>query len=76
MTLIDRKMKLVRIVLSKLEKQPRRWTELLKLTLIDCGTPDTFKSIITFLLKHNYVERPERGLYQITQKGRDFLKTL
>jgi len=31
---------------------------------------------LEWLLKHGYIERPERGLYRITEKGLRFLETL
>ena len=76
MSLLEEKLKLAKIVLSKLEDGPKRWTELLKLTLAECGTPHKFQSILDFLLEKGYVDRPERGLYRITDKGRQFLQAL
>ena len=63
-------------ITGNLKDEPRRWTELLELTLRDRGTPETFRSILYFLMEHNYVERPKRGVYQITEKGLRYLNLL
>ena len=33
------------------------------------------QAIIEWLLKHGFIERPERGVYNITEKGRTLLKS-
>ena len=76
MSLLEEKLKLAKIVLSKLKDGPKRWTELLKLTLAECGTPHKFQAILEFLLEKGYITRPERGLYVITKKGINFLHAL
>ena len=72
----ERRLRLARVVLSKLEPEPMRWTNLLKATLRDCGTPRTYEGVVKWLKNNGYIERPSRGLYKITQKGKDFLKSL
>ena len=75
MKTFNRKIELAKIVLSKLaDGEPKRWTQLLKDTLRNCGTPHTFESIIAFLLKRKFIEKTERGVYRITVKGKKFLE--
>jgi len=74
---LKRKIELAKIVLSKLvDQNPQRWTALMKMTMRNCGTPNTFRSIMLFLRENGYIEKLGRGTYRITEKGRDFLKAI
>jgi len=73
---LDEQLRVARLVLEKLRDGPLRWTPLMKATLSSSGTPSTFRSTIYWLIEHDYVERPERGVYCITQKGRHLLEAL
>jgi len=53
-----------------------RWTPLVKATIEKSPSPWKVQTILEWLLQHGYIERPERGLYRITDKGIQFLKTL
>jgi len=64
------------IVLQKLKGGPMRWTPLVKSILQESPSPWKAQTIIEWLLKHGYIERPEKGLYRITEKGLRFLETL
>jgi len=73
--------RLARIILSCLEKRGRiSRTDLLKLTLRQCGTPQKFNSIFQYLNRRGWVEKlgppKSRAPYQITEKGRKFLELL
>lgn len=78
MSLLEEKILLAKTVLSLLKKEggSMRWTPLLKSTLRQGGTPHTFQSIMSFLMKEGYVERANRGVYTITVKGTSFLELL
>lgn len=70
--------RLAKIILSCLERRGRvRRTDLLKLTLRQCGTPRKFDSIFEYLRRHGWVEKlgppRSRAPYRITEKGRKFL---
>ena len=73
---LNKQLKVAGIVLKLLNKEDMRWTSLTKAVLVESPTPWKVQSILRWLLKQGYVERPERGLYRITKKGIEFLKTL
>jgi len=52
------------------------WTPLVNATIEESPSPWKAQTILEWLLKHDCIERPERGLYRITEKGLQFLKTL
>lgn len=75
--ILERRLHLGRIILEKLiEKKEMRWTSLMKATMKHCGTPHTYGTIMEWLLKNEYIERPKRGLYRITDKGKELLKSI
>jgi len=74
--MFEERLRIAGVVLKHLRGTPKRYTELLKLTLSDSATPGSFRSAIKWLLENGYVERPQRGTYQITEKGRAFLSAL
>jgi len=77
MKTFGRRMALAKSVLSKLaDTESMRWVALVKEVLRNGGTPHTFQSILQFLLDNEYVTRRERGVYEITKKGRDFLEVI
>jgi len=72
---------LVRIILSCLDKRGNLCrTDLLKLTLRQCGTPRRFEGLFTYLRRKGYVEKlgpaGSRAPYKITEKGKTFLEAL
>ena len=73
---LDEKLRVARIVLQKLRDGPMRWTPLTKAILRESMTPWKAQSILDWLRRRGYVERPQRGVYRITEKGRRFLDTL
>ena len=72
----DLNLKCAKIILRRLEHEEERWTPLMKAVLKDSPTPWRAQSILTWLLKQGYVERPRRGVYHITDKGRKLLETI
>jgi len=40
------------------------------------STPWVVQSTLYWLLREGYIERPDRGLYRITEKGKIFLDVL
>lgn len=73
---LDEKLSVARFVLQRLRDGPMRWTPLTKAILREPSTPWKAQSILEWLLRRGYVERPERGVYRITEKGMRFLETL
>jgi DNA-binding HxlR family transcriptional regulator len=74
--MFEERIKAAGVVLKHLRRGPKRYTELLKLTLGDGSTPGTFRSTVQWLLDQGYMERPQRGTYQITEKGRTLLSAI
>jgi predicted transcriptional regulator len=70
------RLKTTRIILEALAGGPMRWTPLTKLTLARSSTPWKSQTTLEWLVKEGYVERPTRGVYEITKKGLLFLKAL
>jgi predicted transcriptional regulator len=73
---LDEKLRAAKIVLEKLKYGPTRWTPLVKTVINESPSPWKAQTILEWLLKHGYIERPERGVYNITEKGRNLLKSL
>jgi len=61
---------------KQLKVAEMHWTPLTKAVLKESPTPWNVQSILRWLLDHRYVERPQRGIYRITEKGLEFLTTL
>ncbi len=62
-------------ILAALEGAPSRWTPLTKKALKN-STPWRFQATLEWLRKERYVERPERGIYRITERGKVLLRAL
>jgi len=73
---LNEKLKVARIVLENLRDGPMRWTPLIKSIVQESHSPWKAQTILEWLLRQGYIERPERGLYFITEKGQRFLETL
>ena len=72
-------MKLVRLVLSRLEWQPFRWTPLLRVLIQACGSPPRLYYVLRFLEQDGYVQRVLIGgkyHWSITDRGKELLKVL
>lgn len=75
----ERRMELVKVVLSKLERQPLRWTPLLKTTIQVCGSPPRLYYVLKYLERNGFVEHvtiKSKPHWAITNKGRELLKLL
>ena len=73
---LEEKLNVVKIILRNLGDGPMRWTPLRKATLGDSGTPSTFRNVLDWLLRCGYIDRPEQGLYAMTERDRMFLRVL
>ena len=73
---LDEKLRAAKIVLEKLKYGPVRWTPLVKTVVRESPSPWKAQKILEWLLKHDYIERPERGTYNITEKGRNLLNSI
>lgn len=73
---LDEKLRIAYIALNKLKDAPMRWTPLMKIVVKESPSPWKAQVIIMWLLENSYVERPERGVYRITEKGQSLLSSL
>jgi len=73
---LDEKLGVTRIILERLSEGEMRWSSLFKATLRESPSPYQTQTAIDWLLRRGYIERPSRGIYRITEKGRLFLKSL
>lgn len=76
---LERRLNHARVVLSRLEQQPLRWTPLLKATMEVCGSPPQLYYILKYLEKKGFIEHitiKEKPHWAITEKGKEFLKVL
>jgi len=73
---LNEKLGMARIVLDRLKDGPMRWTPLTKTVVKKSPSPWEAQVIIRWLLENGYIERPERGVYSITEKGRTLLKSI
>ncbi|MHA1227849.1 MAG: hypothetical protein ACTSPV_13970 [Candidatus Hodarchaeales archaeon] len=71
----DDKLRVTRIILRALTRGPMNWTPLTRL-ILKWSTPWKAQSTLDWLVREGYVERPERGIYIITDKGRRFLEAM
>lgn len=71
----DEKLRLTSIILKTLTKGPMNWTPLIKL-ILKGSTPWKAQSTLEWFVRKGYIERPERGIYIITEKGRRFLEII
>lgn len=74
--IVNERLRVAKIILGNLLSQPRRWTELEKLTTRVSPTYSRFQSTLTWLLENGYITRLERGLYGITDKGETFYEVI
>lgn len=55
--------------LECLSAEPCRWTPMMR-SVLKGSTPWVAQSTLDWLRKEGYVERPHRGLYRLTEKGK------
>jgi predicted transcriptional regulator len=76
---LNERLRLAKIVLAELKRQPLCRTELEKRTVRKNGTHATFEGIFCYLVKNGYVQKSEtkhRSPYVITEKGLKLLEGL
>ena len=71
----DEKLKLTSIILKTLTKGSMNWTPLTRL-ILKWSTPWKAHSTLEWLVRGGFIERPERGVYVITEKGRRLLEVI
>lgn len=74
--IVDRRMYVSKIILTKLSKGSFRWRDLVKIVLAESPSYSSFDSTLRWLIRQGYITRRTRGIYEITDKGRDFLKII
>lgn len=62
-------------ILKCLGTEPCRWTPLMK-GVLKTSTPWVAQSTLDWLRVEGFIERPCRGLYRLTEKGRTLLDAL
>jgi Mn-dependent DtxR family transcriptional regulator len=68
-----------KIILKTLKKGRIRWTDLEKKVLVTFHpsvTRTRFDNRLRYLLKKGYVERVNRGIYQITESGEKYMEII
>lgn len=75
MTRFKRRLDTIRVILRHLERSPCQWTPLMKHVLRH-STPWLAQSCLDWLLAEEYLERPFRGSYQLSQKGLALLRAI
>ena len=73
---LDETLKSVSMILSLLTSESRRWKSLYMEAMAVGVSPSAFRNVLRWLLRHRYVERPRRGLYRATERGRRLLEAL
>lgn len=71
----DDRLRVAHIVLKALAKGSLNWTPLTRL-ILKWSTPWKAQSTLDWLMREGYIERPDRGVYVITEKGRRFLEAM
>lgn len=72
----DETLRVISVILSLLNSESRRWTALYMEAVAEGVSPSAFRNILRWLLRHGYVERPKRGIYRATGRGRKLLEAL
>jgi predicted transcriptional regulator len=72
----DKTHRVAEIILEQLVEKSRRWTELEKLTTKSSPTYGRFQTTLKWLQQNGYVNKAERGVYEITEKGKQYLKIM
>jgi predicted transcriptional regulator len=68
-----------KVILSALKKGSVRWTSLEKKVLTTChslATRTRFDNRLRYLLQKEYIERVNRGVYRITEKGTKYMEVI
>lgn len=73
------RLRLAKIVLTELSRQPLCRTEIEKRTVRKAGTHAAFEGIFHYLVQNGYIVKSEqrhRAAYVLTEKGAKFLEAL
>lgn len=65
----------VKSILECLSSEPCRWTPLMR-KVLEASTPWVAQSTLDWLRREGFIDRPSRGVYQITRKGKLLLRVL
>jgi predicted transcriptional regulator len=65
----------VSAILGALESGSMRWTPLMRM-VVQSSTPWRVQAVLEWLLGEGYLDRPTRGVYRITDRGRLLLFAL
>jgi len=71
----EKRVETIKTILQCIENHPARYTTIIVTAMRD-STPWVTQTGLKWLLKERYIERPERGIYKITEKGRRLLRAL
>jgi predicted transcriptional regulator len=71
----DKRVETIKTILLCIEDHPARYTTIIVTAMRD-STPWVTQTGLKWLLKERYIERPRRGIYKITEKGRNLLQAL
>jgi DNA-binding PadR family transcriptional regulator len=72
---LDKRIETAKQILIILQEEPTRWTPIIMAT-IQSFTPWMVYSTLKWLEKRGYIVKPERGLYKITEKGKNLLNAI
>ena len=79
MTILNEKIRLAEVVLKVLEREPLRYTPLLRKCIGSCGSPHKFNYLLKWLKQKGYVESvliKKKKHWRLTDKGLRFLRGL
>jgi len=68
-----------KVILGALKRSDVRWTTLEKKVLTSChrlATRTRFDNRLRYLLKKDYIQRVNRGVYHITEKGKQYMEVI
>ncbi|MCW4033818.1 MAG: winged helix-turn-helix domain-containing protein [Candidatus Bathyarchaeota archaeon] len=68
-----------KVILGALNRCDVRWTALEKKVLTSChslATRTRFDNRLRYLLKKEYIQRVNRGVYHITDKGKQYMEVI
>lgn len=79
MTILNEKIRLAEVFLTVLEKNPLRYTPLLRKCMNSCGSPHKFNYLLKWLREKGYIEPvliKKKKHWRLTDKGLRFLRGL
>ncbi len=73
---IDEMMKTIYFILMTLKGRSMRWTDLHRKVISQNISQSTFRYMLEWLIKNEYVKRCKRGLYDLTENGLKLLDAI